>query len=105
MRHDQSLPLSRAVVELCFSFVIQSYSNNICIIHSVKLSFPEAVFQPVPMGTRKNTACEKAGETDSDPLHPYMPQLVGTVLIKSTQSPGKKQGETASLSLLQSLCF
>lgn len=86
---DQPPPFPRDVVELCSSFVIQGYGNNTCIIRSVKLPFPEAVLQPAPVGTRKNATCEKTGETDSGPLRPYKPQLVGIALIKSIQSPCK----------------
>lgn len=103
MRRDQPPPFPRIVVEL-YSFVIQGSGNNTCIIGSVKLPFPEAVLQPAPVGTSKNVTCERTGETNSGPLCPYKPQLVGIALIKIIKSPYKECGKAASLSFLEPPC-
>lgn len=91
MRHDHPAPFPRDV--------IQDYFNNTCIIHSIKLPFPEAALQRASIGTRENDTCEGTGETDSGPLHLHKPQLVDMALTKSILSPCKRSDEIA-LSLL-----
>lgn len=105
MRCDQPPWFSRDAVKLCFSFIIQDYGNNTCIIHSVKLPFIEAMLQPAPGGTRmlKMLSVREQVKQILGPLSPYKPQLVAITLIKSIQSLCK-EGDVAFLSLVWPFC-